>query len=108
MREGLRYVDADGLVGECPRVSLGDSRIYDAGKGIFANEHIDAGSNIAPITIGDDWTLAGRYTNHSHAPNSKAVATEDGVYLESIINIGHGEEITADYRQVKNVMEVAV
>lgn len=107
MQESLRAVDAGGLSGECPYVRLGDSQIPEAGKGIFASEPIDIYFNLSPIFERDKWTLAGRYVNHSKAANTVAVRSEKGFDLVATKNITQGEEITSNYRQVKNAMEAA-
>ncbi|PZX29473.1 hypothetical protein C7416_104478 [Cupriavidus phytorum] len=75
------------------------------GKGLFATAAIDAGEVIAPARIGGKRTPAGRYTNHSAAPNAVMVMREGGdidlVALRQIKGCAggqFGEEITINYR----------
>jgi len=80
------------------------------GKGLFAEANISQGSLICPARINGRRTPAGRYTNHSGAPN--AVATRifgDDLGWVALRDIHgrrggfNGEEITVDYRQVREV-----
>lgn len=109
MQESLRKLDAEGLAGECLSVVLGESLIPSAGKGIFAKCPIDTGTVVEAIQLhGHKWTLAGRCTNHSNTPNSRASTGLGCAYLVATKNIAIGEEITADYRQVKRALEAAI
>lgn len=87
------------------RTFLAASKIRGAGFGMFANGPMEAGEWIAPILVRGMWTRCGRYTNHSNTPNTVAIREEDGVALQARRKIEFGEEITANYRQVKSVME---
>lgn len=76
------------------------------GRGLFATAAIESGEVIAPARIGGKRTIAGRFTNHSIAPNAKMMALPNNdINLVAIRQIhgchgGHvGEEITIDYRQ---------
>lgn len=76
------------------------------GKGLFTSIPVEAGALIAPARIFGMRTPAGRYTNHSIAPNACMVMRENGdIDLIAIRRIdgcrggGPGEEITIDYRQ---------
>lgn len=103
MDESLSRVVMDGA--ECSNVFVDRSDI--AGTGIFAVSPIGTGIRIDPIKIGGNWTLAGRYGNHSNVPNAFALKEHDNFVLISRKPIAQGEEITADYRQVKQAMEGA-
>lgn len=76
-----------------------------AGYGMFAGKKINAGERFAPAKKDETWTLAGRYTNHSQHPNAMAVKDGNEVWIVAARDIPYGEEVTADYRQVKSAME---
>lgn len=84
------------------KIKTGASPI--AGKGLFATADIEAGELIAPARIGDNRTIAGRYTNHSATPNARPERLGSEVWLVAVAGIkgckgGHdGEEITINYR----------
>lgn len=76
------------------------------GKGVFATASISEGAVIAPARIDGKRTPAGRYTNHSVAPNAIMVKRPNGdIDLVATRQIAGctggqpGEEITIDYRQ---------
>jgi SET domain len=76
------------------------------GKGVFATANISEGAVIAPARIDGKRTPAGRYTNHSVAPNAIMVKRPNGdIDLVATRQIAGctggqpGEEITIDYRQ---------
>ena len=79
------------------------------GKGLFSTAAFAAGEIIAPARIGGNRTIAGRFTNHSIAPNAKMVALPNSdINLVATRRIkgchggNPGEEITVDYRQALN------
>lgn len=85
------------------KVMVSDSRIE--GKGLFATAGIVPGEVIAPARISGNRTIAGRYTNHSVAPNAEMVMRENGdidLVASTSINGCHGgqrgDEITINYR----------
>ncbi|WP_297505654.1 hypothetical protein [Ferrovum sp.] len=75
------------------------------GRGLFATSAFAPGDVIAPARVGGKRTQAGRYTNHSPAPNARMVARGAGVDLVAIAPIAGcrggqlGDEITIDYRE---------
>jgi hypothetical protein len=86
------------------KVMVGPSAIE--GKGLLATGQFAADEVIAPARVAGRRTPAGRYTNHSAAPNAQMVARENGdVDLVAVRAIAGcrggqpGEEITVDYRQ---------
>lgn len=95
--------DMTELPGGGYKVKVANSRIE--GKGLFATATIEMGESIAPARIYGKRTIAGRYTNHSVAPNAKMVRVGSDVYLVATKQIHgckgglDGEEITIDYRQ---------
>lgn len=80
------------------RYSVRPSGIH--GVGCFANERISG--RVGTLKCGE-WFEAGRYINHSPTPN--AVARMESGALVAYGEIGAGEEITLDYRQVRNSMD---
>lgn len=78
-------------------IKVADSLIE--GQGIFAVGGISEGETIAPARISGMRTQAGRFTNHSAAPNAIMTMREGGnIDLVALRNINE-EEITVDYRQ---------
>lgn len=76
------------------------------GKGLFASVPFQPGDFIMQARVGGMRTQAGRYTNHSFAPNAKMVLREDGdVDLVATAPIAGckggqlGDEILIDYRE---------
>jgi len=83
------------------------AKSYIEGKGVFVTAPVKEGETIAPARIGGKRTPAGRYANHSPAPNAKMVLRYNGdidlVATEAIDGChggDHGQEVTVDYRQV--------
>ncbi len=75
------------------------------GQGLFATSSLQAGDLIAPALIGGQRTPAGRYTNHSTAPNALMLARPNGdvdlvalAPIEGMRGGQLGDEITIDYR----------
>lgn len=73
------------------------------GDGNFLVIDMEAGTLVAPARLSGKRTPAGRYTNHSPAPN--AVFERDGEDINLILtrNVSAGEEITVNYRQAGQV-----
>lgn len=76
------------------------------GRGLFATAAIGEGELIAHARIDGKRTIAGRYTNHSIAPNARMVMLENGdIDLIATKPINgckggeNGEEITINYRE---------
>jgi len=76
------------------------------GMGVFATRNIYAGGTIAVARIGDKRTSAGRYVNHSDNPNSAGTIDNGVGYFVAIRDIGKGDEITADYREIRKQAEL--
>lgn len=75
------------------------------GLGLFATATIEAGEIIAGARLGGKRTIAGRYTNHSAAPNAEMLrAHNNDIILVAKQEIAgcrggrNGVEITIDYR----------
>lgn len=76
------------------------------GQGIFVTSAVGAGEVIAPARLAGMRTPAGRYTNHSIAPNALMEQLPNGdIQLVALRRIEgckgglDGEEVTIDYRQ---------
>jgi hypothetical protein len=81
------------------------------GKGLFAEANLAKNEMICPMRIDGKRTPAGRYTNHSGTPNAKVIRMFDNDFgLVALRDIHgrrgglNGEEITVDYRQVKEAI----
>jgi len=92
------------------KVQVKDSKIE--GKGMFATANFEEGDVIAPARINEMRTPAGRYINHSKAPNAFFVRDEqNNVFAVAGKSISGyrggiiGEEITVDYRQAMRLSE---
>lgn len=74
------------------------------GQGLIAIGDIAEDEFIAPARLGDNRTVAGRFTNHSLNPNAKMIVHLGNIYLVATKSIKgckgglDGEEITIDYR----------
>lgn len=68
------------------------------GFGCFAAKDIDG--LIGRLRTGDDWHEAGRFINHSPTPN--ATASMQGGNMVAHGKVARGDEITLDYRQVRD------
>lgn len=68
------------------------------GEGAFATQSFAAGDLIAPIRENGAWTLTGLLVNHAFDPNAIFEADE----LIALKPIDLGEEITLNYRQVRD------
>jgi len=87
------------------KVAVRKSPIH--GRGIFAEANITVGELFCPARIDGCRTPAGRFTNHSGTPNTKAIRVNgDDIGWVALQDIHgrrggfDGEEITVDYRQV--------
>lgn len=86
------------------QVQVGNSSIE--GKGLFASAGISIGQVIATARVGNERTIAGRYTNHSMTPNAGPEVLPNGDIVLIALRDIHGcrggqlgDEITLDYRQ---------
>lgn len=86
------------------KIKVSDSPIE--GRGLFATANIQPGEIIAPARINGLRTIAGRFTNHSTAPNARMVQVgANDIALMAIRPIQgchggeDGEEITINYRE---------
>jgi len=80
------------------------------GRGVFVSTAVLPGNYIAPVRIGDRRTIVGRYTNHSCRPNARFEIEGKDVYLVATAPIAPycsetcpGDEVTVDYRQLKEL-----
>lgn len=87
--------------------NFSDSLVIDdspiQGKGVFATDNIPAGACLfktCDLTATEpyrDFSMLGRYLNHSSQPNSIIKRIGNSYYQYAIADIIVGEEITANY-----------
>ena len=82
-----------------PGIRIEDSRIE--GLGAYAVQSFLPKDVICMARVGGDWTVAGRYANHSITPNAEARSSHGAVKLVAIKEISVGDEVTVNYRSVK-------
>jgi len=86
------------------------------GQGIFASEYIKKGTIIghAYDLIGEinskyiagDITVLGLIHNHNPTPNAKPEMYNDKIYFEALEDIKEGIEITCNYSEYNNVLNI--
>lgn len=70
------------------------------GVGLFTSKDIEKGELICPVRIGQDRTIAGRYSNHALHPNSMPCIKGSEFYIIASCDINAGDEITMNYREI--------
>lgn len=85
--------------------SLSNQHLYTSdsdisGKGLYSNKGFSVGDTIGTARVGNNRTIAGRYTNHALYANSKIEFRGGDVLLISTRIIDANEEITINYRDV--------
>lgn len=102
---GLTQAQMDAAAAAMPKPiprEVGDGyRVFPSpihGVGCFATRDIDG--RIGAMRHGESWCEAGLYINHSAAPN--AIAVMQGDTLVAYGKVAMGDEITLDYRQVRD------
>lgn len=88
----------DVVMNDIRGLRLGDSDID--GTGVFADEQFNDGCFIAHMRAGELRSIAGRFTNHSLIPNSRAKFIDGELSLICTKTINPGDEITCNYRDV--------
>ena len=78
-------------------IRIDDSEIQ--GKGVFAEKELSTGDEVIMLT-GQNRTPAGRYMNHSNAPNVECAIKDDMIVAKILNDIDKDDELTVDYRQV--------
>ena len=86
------------------------------GQGVFASEKIKKNCIIGPAYeiigevndkyIAGDITILGLMHNHSNTPTAKPEIYNDTIYFEALTNIKKGQEITCDYNEYYNVLNI--
>lgn len=74
------------------------------GLGVFAKTNFQPGVVIGPARINSTWTAAGRFMNHFDTPNVAARRAGTDLNFIALQAIQPGDELTVDYRQVKQEM----
>lgn len=99
----LKSVPMDLCLDQFPdRVYYGKSDIN--GVGAFCGERVAADQTINPAFENGQWTMMGRYTNHSGEPNCDVMAVDGIVYFIAKTEIHPLDEFTVDYRKVRECM----
>lgn len=86
---------------------LGESRI--SGVGVFARNEQKPGDVISVVMVKDNtFTTVGRYLNHAQFPNCVPMPDEKTgwVMLHAISHIRVGQELTLNYRNVKQIHDL--
>jgi hypothetical protein len=112
-KSGLTQDQIDRIVqyeGDCIETGYCEVNFYRAasklhGTGIFANRDIAVGEHIGPGRLGGKRCVAGRWTNHSHAPNARFIASDGPfeIVLVATESIGQDCEITVDYASAREL-----
>jgi hypothetical protein len=112
-RSGFTQDQINAIVqyeGDCIETPSCEVNCYRAaskihGTGLFANRDIAAGEVIAPGRMGGKRCVAGRWTNHSHAPNARFAAGNGDaeIVLIAMESIGQDCEITVDYATAREL-----
>jgi hypothetical protein len=86
------------------------------GQGIIATKHIKKGVRIGAAYdiigqlndkyIAGDISILGVMHNHSVTPTAKPVICKNTIYFEAIDTIRKGTEITCDYNEYCNVLNI--
>lgn len=75
------------------------------GTGIRTTEDVSDGDDIGLFKIGEYWTEAGRFINHSPYPNAAVSVNDCKATVVAMCTITKGTEVTVNYRQVKEAMK---
>jgi quercetin dioxygenase-like cupin family protein len=67
------------------------------GQGLFATQSYASGQILCPATLNNKRSLAGRYSNHSVAPNCMFDYVDNILVLVALRDIESDEELTTDY-----------
>ena len=86
------------------------------GQGIFASRWVEKGDIIghAYDLIGEvngkyiagEITVLGLVHNHNPTPNAKPIIKDNKIYFEALIDIKEGSEITCNYNDYSNVLNI--
>jgi hypothetical protein len=74
------------------------------GLGVFSGSGLKTGEHVCTLMVGSGWTTCGRYINHDPDPNSVAVLVREGLIGMAARQINDGDEITLNYRQVRDAL----
>jgi SET domain-containing protein len=93
------YAQMDAF--EADRIILSESAIE--GFGVFARRDIMIGDAFAAFN-GGIWSCVGRFMNHSSTPNTEMIRVGGITVYSTLRQIPMGEELTVNYRQVREVL----
>lgn len=100
--EGLTLYDVE-QARLAEKFSLKPSAIE--GLGAFANHDFADNEIIDVMMFNGTFTTLGRYMNHSPFPNTRPVAVSNGSVFQASTLIRAGEELTVDYRNVRELLK---
>lgn len=98
MQDIVTVEDIVDLPEDYSHIYVGESHL--SGKGLFSTIDIAEGDVICPTRLGQNRTIAGRYSNHALAANTKPVIIDGEFYVQACRNIAANEEITMNYRDI--------
>lgn len=102
----LNIDDVVGMPSEYSHMYTGESRL--SGIGLFTKDTIKKGSIICPARVGENRTIAGRYSNHSTDPNSLPSKIDGLYYFVANRDIEEEEEVTCNYREILNFRKLTM
>jgi hypothetical protein len=74
------------------------------GLGVFSGGSFEVGGRVCTLMTGGKWTVCGRYVNHDPDSSIRAVVEAGVVVGRAMRHIEEGDEITLNYRQVKEAL----
>lgn len=77
------------------------------GVGVFSGGDFKAGDHLCTLMTGGKWTVCGRYINHDPDPNIRASGDSIALVGIAIREINEGDEITLNYRQIRDALSAA-
>lgn len=95
--------EADMIFDSIDGVETKESAIE--GTGCFASRRFKEGESVGDARLDEKRTLLGRYTNHSGTPNLDIKINADSVEFLAKKDIKEGEELTIDYKLVRQIIE---
>lgn len=98
MQEIVTVDDLVDLPEDYSHIYISESHL--SGKGLFSTIDISEGELICPTRLGDNRTIAGRYSNHALVANTKPVIVDGKFYIQACRCIPANEEITMNYRDI--------
>jgi hypothetical protein len=103
---------SDDVLWDYPLPGLRVASSTVQGEGLFVTVPVPQGKPFAQVWVitqhGMMRTKAGRYFNHSEAPNAAFLRTQDGAVLIALKRLAPGDEVLVDYRTIYGQMASAI